>query len=248
MVIKVKKAPSKLILCLIIAGCAALFFTTLLTGFWADALRYTLGTAICAGIILYTQTPGIKPFEMSGTAHRFLWMLPAVLIAVNNFPWISAVLSPPTKSPKAAQIAGSLLICMLCALFEEILFRRIVLSDLWKKFENTEKRELKAVCVSSLIFGAYHLINIFFGASIPQTLLQFLYTVPIGAMLCMVYLISGKLVFCVLIHGIYSFAGDLVSLTGIEDQWIVPEVILTAAVSLAVFVIYLGFFASKTQK
>jgi membrane protease YdiL (CAAX protease family) len=117
-----------------------------------------------------------------------------------------------------------------------------------KKYENTKNRELKAIFVSSVLFGAYHLINIFYGASVPQTILQFFYTVPIGAMMCLVYLVSGKLVFGVLIHGIYSFAGDLVSVIGIKDQWNTPEVILTAAVSFAVFVIYLGFFASKTKK
>lgn len=242
-----KKTPRKLLLCLIIAGCVALCITGLWTGFWADAQRYILGALVCAALVTYTDTPKIKPFELSAKS-RFLWMIPAFLIAVNNFPWISAVLSPPTESPKAVKIAGSLFICMLCALFEEMLFRRIVLSDFLKKYENTQNRELKAIFLSSVLFGAYHLINIFYGASVPQTILQFFYTVPIGAMMCLVYLVSGKLVFCVLIHGIYSFAGDLVSVIGIKDQWNTPEVILTAAVSFAVFVIYLGFFASKTKK
>ena len=84
-----KKISSKLLAFLIIAGCVAMWLLTFLNGSISEGLTYVLGTAIGAGLVLYNQIPKIKPFELKNNIERIFWILPAVVIAINNFPWIS---------------------------------------------------------------------------------------------------------------------------------------------------------------
>ena len=91
-----------------------------------------------------------------------------------------------------------------------------------------------AIVISSVIFGLVHLVNLFSGGSAMGVILQTGYSFLIGGM-CAVILVKTKNIwYCVLLHGVYNFAGGVVPECGGGDIWNTPTVILTTAIALAV--------------
>ncbi|MGF2384816.1 lysostaphin resistance A-like protein [Lentilactobacillus otakiensis] len=91
-------------------------------------------------------------------------------------------------------------------IFEEYLFRGIILAKLLKVFSGSSKAKTVAyaVIVSSLLFGCTHATN-FAAQSIPETLLQILNAAFMGAILAALYLRSGSIIVPMLFHGLWDF-------------------------------------------
>lgn len=105
------------------------------------------------------------------------------------------------------------MLSMLCVGFlEEIIFRGLL-------FKAMAKDGFKsAVIVSSITFGIGHIINLFngSGAELLPNLLQVIYAVAAGFMFVMIFLKSGSLIPCIVIHGVFNALGvfaDETSLT-----------------------------------
>ena len=70
------------------------------------------------------------------------------------------------------------------------------------------------------------------------------YSFLIGAMLAVAMFAGAGVIFCALVHGVYNFCGMLISELGqggFSAIWNVPEIILTAAVALAVIAYFVVF-------
>ncbi|CCV64727.1 hypothetical protein BN85411500 [Alteracholeplasma palmae J233] len=90
---------------------------------------------------------------------------------------------------------------MICVgLFEELLFRGILLNVFIKVFENKENKELKALMVSSLLFGMVHFLNILGGQHYLVTIGQVIYTISLGLIFGLIYLKSGNLIAAIIAH------------------------------------------------
>ena len=165
----------------------------------------------------------------------FVYILPALLIAVNNFPWVSYLAGDCSMSASADQIAFYAFMCICVGLFEEIAFRGCVLMILLKKRTHTKLAVFMAIFWSSVVFGAIHLVNIFTSSPI-AVLLQIGYSALIGGMCCMVLLETGNIWVCALIHAIYNFCGGVVPRLGEGVIWTAPEVALTAVLAVVVIV------------
>lgn len=209
---------------------------------FSDIIIYCVGTFAC---FAFAKNLGVcVKRKKTTTLVAVLIALPALLLAVNNFPIVAFFKEEPTLK-FGKELLLSVILCLVCALFEETMFRYVV-SSIVMKNKSGVKQYVGGVLLAGAIFGAYHIFNVFFGASIGYTLLQVVYTALIGAMLTLVYDKTQRLWICVLIHFIYNVGGDSVRLLGINDQWVLPEIILTAAVSILVFLIYL-FIVFKSE-
>ncbi len=139
------------------------------------------------------------------SAKNMLFYLPLLLISTSNL-WLGIRMD---LTPAAL---GSHILLMLCVGFlEELIFRGCL-------FEAHGKKSMKtAVIVSSLTFGAGHIINIFNGSgmSFGNVLFQIAFAILIGFLFVMVYLRSGSLIPCILSHQainiLSAFANDQAS-------------------------------------
>lgn len=100
---------------------------------------------------------------------------------------------------------------LFVGIFEEFLVRGFVLNVLLEKLKNNGFRgKIKAIAISSLLFGLIHFLNLF---SEPQmlnaTIAQFFYSVFIGVFLGALYLRTGNIWVVAFYHFIYDAASEL---------------------------------------
>lgn len=87
-----------------------------------------------------------------------------------------------------------LVICIMAPIFEEILFRKLLI-------DRTIKYGAKvSIIISALIFGFFH-----------GNLNQFFYAFLMGGFLAYVYVKTGKITYTMILHAIVNFMGSVVS-------------------------------------
>ena len=135
----------------------------------------------------------MKEFQLNKptrSAKNMFFYLPLVLISTSNL-WLGIRMN---LTPAA--LVFHILLMLSVGFLEEMIFRGFL-------FEALRKKNLKtAVIVSSLTFGAGHILNLFNGSgmSLEAVLLQIVFAVSVGFLFVMVYLRSGSLIPCILSH------------------------------------------------
>ena len=146
-----------------------------------------------------------------------------------QFMFTSAVFGWPTlKSFGIAVTAGFV---------EELAFRGLPVSLLMRQWRDESRIPAVAILTSS-IFGAVHLTNIFSGADPACTIMQAVSAVGIGLFFCGIYLRSGNLWITIAVHTIHDVLSFL-DVSGINDGVIVQTVTWYSFVDTA-FSIALG--------
>lgn len=97
-------------------------------------------------------------------------------------------------------------------IFEEYLFRGLILGKLLKAFSGPSRTKTiwYAVIVSSLLFGCAHATNIA-AQSIPDTIIQILNAAFMGGILAALYLRSGSIIVPMIFHSGWDFSIFIVS-------------------------------------
>ncbi len=161
---------------------------------------------IMAAILLMRRL-GLKLF---GKPQNLLYLIPCIVIAVDNFQWssyFSGNMELVHKEGIDILLFG--LYCLSVGLFEECIFRGVIFSMLAGCFTKDKKGIWKTYICSCIIFGLAHLFN---GFSL-GTLLQVGYTILTGGLFGFVLLKTKNILCCGLIHGLYNFCGLLFDTT-----------------------------------
>lgn len=159
------------------------------------------------------------------------WCVPCLLVAVVNFPF-SALIGGGARVDRGDLIGLFVLYCLSVSLMEEAVFRGVLYGMIAELFPKKDPFvDCKTVLVSSAIFSAVHLFNLF-TAGMGATLLQIGYTFLIGVMLSAVLLKTGSLWVCVLLHALFDFGGLLVPTLGGGVAWDGTFWLLTAVVGV----------------
>lgn len=172
----------------------------------------------------------------------FFLALPAFIIAVNNFPFVSYFAGDCKVEEGIGKILFFALVCLGVGFFEELAFRGCVFTMLLKKRTQSKGKIFVAILLSSAVFGVVHLINIFFGASPVAVLMQIGYSTLIGALCSVVLLLTGNIWLCVVLHSLYNFCGGIIDGYGSGIQWTAAEIIFTAVVSVIVAAYFIVIF------
>ena len=186
----------------------------------------------------------VKILSPKGNKKLLLWLLtlPGFVIAINNFPFVSFFSGDCRVEAKISSILYFALICLGVGFFEEMAFRGCAFMFLLKNRTQSKLGIFLAIFFSSVVFGAIHFVNVFFGASPASVILQIGYSALIGALCSMVLLLTGNIWLCVILHALYNFCGGLVDGYGVGTQWTSAEVIFTAIVAVIVAVYFLIVF------
>ena len=168
--------------------------------------------------------------------------LPALLVALNNAPVIALISGTAAVTAQASAVVLFAFECVAVAAFEEVAFRAILFPLMLQRFGTGARARFSAVLLSSALFGLTHLLNLFSGAAVGATALQVGYSFLIGCMLAVVYLHTGSLAGCILLHAVYNFGGMLVPTLGqgaFLDIWNLPTVLITTVLAVFAIVFYL---------
>ena len=204
---------------------------------------YSIGTRFLGGfacmvfIYLYSTKSILSP---KITLKTFAVFLPCMAVAINKFPFITYFSGEAVIDAQPLRIVTYAVVCLGVGLFEEMAFRGCIFSFVLQRRGRRVVDVFWSIVISSAIFGAVHIVNIFMGADPGGTVLQIGYSFLIGAMCSVILVKTHNIWFCVILHAVYNFAGGVVPNCGGGIIWSVPEIILTAVVALivAVFVIY----------
>ena len=154
-------------------------------------------------IVLLLRRMNIKLF---GFPQKWLCLIPALIIAVDNFQWsayLSGKMELVNNQPIDFILFGAY--CLAVGTFEECIFRGVIFTVLAGQFSKDKDGLWKTFIVSSLIFGAAHLLN---GISF-LTILQVGYSFLTGGLFAFVLLKTKNIFCCGFIHALYNFCGLL---------------------------------------
>ena len=134
-----------------------------------------------------------------------LWILPVTVAVMAVFSNISA--HTEIRSVWPTELIYTIVLCIFIGLFEEVTFRAIINDALIRKFRNTKGLFVIIAIVSSLIFGAVHVIGVDV-TDMTVLIPAILKTVSAGiAGLCYLFMYwkTRNIWACAILHGVYDF-------------------------------------------
>ena len=162
-----------------------------------------------------------------------LAVLPAFVVAINNFPFVSFLSGDCTMSANGKGIFLYAFSCLLVGFFEEMAFRGCALMYFLEKRTDTRRGIFVSIALSSCVFGLVHMVNIV-NSSVGAVIRQIGYSALIGALCSVVLLATKNIWLCVLCHAVYNFCGGLIDTFGAGQMWTVPQIIFTTVVAVIV--------------
>ena len=173
--------------------------------------------------------------------------MPAFAIAINNFPFSQVIKGNARLTDGWGAVALLFLECMCVGFFEESAFRGVVFLGILKKKPKSRLWAFASIAISSAVFGLVHLINIFESSPV-AVLMQIGYSALIGAMCAVILMKTANLWLCVVIHGLFNFAGAIIPRCGEGEIWDTFTIVLTVIVSLCVLAYMILLFIKDEMK
>ena len=186
---------------------------------------------LLGGLILMMICIGFGQREL--LRFRNVWkslliMIPAFIVSINNFPIIAFFDGRANLTEPMSQVFLYFIECLSVGFFEEILFRGILLILLLKKFKDHQHGVLLAIVISSIVFGFSHIINMFYGLSVFDTMLQVMYSFLVGMLWAIMFLKTGNLWLTMLLHATFNFFGQVMFYLGnVNQRYDIYTIILT---------------------
>lgn len=184
-------------------------------------------------MILMVKIGYKKMFSFRNVGSSLMIMLPALLISINNFPIIAYLNGRAYLTEPNYRVLLFFIECLSVGFFEEIIFRGILLSFLMQKFIDMKNGIWMSIIISSLIFGIFHMINVFTGASMSITIVQMGYSFLMGMLWAVMYLRTGNLWLTMLLHATYNFFGQVMFYLGtVQGRFDIVTVWMTVIVAV----------------
>lgn len=246
--------PSKRQLCLTIAVCCLiltvayeLFIDKLVAAAISDSTVRSLVdmsvTRFLGGVIFVAINVNLG-YGILDPIKRPFWRsvlicLPALAVAVNNFPFSQIISGGAVIDSAWWKIALLAFQCFSVGFFEETAFRGAVLFSILKRRKLSRAWMFWSVMLSSAVFGLVHLINLYQSSPL-SVIMQIGYSFLIGAMCSVVVLKTSNIWLCVILHGTFNFCGALVPTCGYGEIWDTFTVVITVVIAV-ITAIYMFF-------
>lgn len=187
-----------------------------------------------------------KIFKTHNGLLSFVAVIPALLIAINNFPINALVSGKAVIFRTGTDILLYVLYCISVGVFEELVYCGLIFPLFLYIFRNKKYSVVYAVAFSSACFALSHLTNLLGGADIGSTVMQVGYSFLIGAMCCIAKCITRNLFTAIFMHTVYDLGGLILNKTvglGVGNQWDKLTIIITIvlAVLVAVYMVMMAF-------
>lgn len=195
----------------------------------------TLAVGLVLSVILfcflkkYCLLPYYGICKAKASPRAMLYYLPVLILLSANL-WYG--ISPSLGILEAVLYVLS----MLCVGFlEEVIFRGLLFDAIGGESSKT------AVFVSSITFGAGHIVNLVngSGAELLPNILQVIYATAAGFMFVMMYVCSKSLISCIVAHGVFNSLSVLAPEAPSYEARIMSCILITAiSVSYAVYLVF----------
>ena len=140
------------------------------------------------------------------TKKKLLWALPCLMVCLVNFPW-AGIFTGNVNITGVRYVPLYILYVVSIALVEELVFRGVLLNIVFRYTRRSKLPYVFAVLISSAIFAAFHLFNLFIVFDPIGVMLQVGYTFLIGCMFAVIQIKMGSVWYCVFFHALFNFGG-----------------------------------------
>lgn len=193
---------------------------------------------IAIAVILYlNKKDQIKKININKPKLKHLLLLPFLLICITNI-FVGVINESYYNNIDYHYLGKQIILCLLVAIIEELLFRELLLSE-FRRYSNP----FLSIIFSSLIFGGIHILNITTLGSIPQCLLQALYTFLLGLLLGFTYLFTGNIIVPIFFHFLFNYINNSIAIQLFTIDWDITFFIINISISI-IMLIY-GFILYK---
>ena len=145
-------------------------------------------------------------------AGGFVLLLDALLLQYERILMIEQEALPWT------QILIFLAFIFLVGLLEETVFRGIIEETLIRSFRPTAFGRLQAACLTGLLFGLAHVINLSWAADPMAVVFQMVQNVVIGIYLSLIYARARNVLAMIFLHAFYDFTSLMMSgIYGVDE-------------------------------
>lgn len=191
-----------------------------------------LGAAVFLALLLHEGYRVVHPFPKLRKGALAVLILP-MLVVINNAPLLSLAQGDAYLIHTApVYLVWFGLECLAIGLFEELAFRGVIFLMFAERRYASRRGLFWSLILTSAVFGGVHLINALLGGGIGGVILQIGYSFLIGAMCSVVLLKTRNIWFCVLLHAVYDFCGNLLPTLGGGTWWDTPTVVFTAILAV----------------
>ena len=205
---------------------------TLQSNFGLDSLWHMLGLiVISAAMFLFVKKNGLlEKYGLSGWAKNsraMLWFIPLWIISCLN---LFSGFSPDYPLPGLIYAAVSM---ALVGFAEELLFRGFLFKAMLK--DGSVKT---AIIVSSVTFGLGHIMNLFTGQDLVDTLNQVVFAIAVGFVFTFSYYKSGSLLPAILAHSLIDVSSVFASDEGSQLlNMVLHIVIIVLSVAYCIYLV-----------
>lgn len=224
-------------------------FLTSMPSYFVQYLLAILGNVISVIIIfaLFVKFSKINLNKLLNYKNVKLALILIIPIVLNYLLYIVYNVTSTTLIPVYALLL-CLVVSLSIGLFEETIFRVVPITYLMKKLKS-ENKYMIILIVTSIVFGAFHLLSIFAGFSADYVIFQFIYCIGFGALMCAVYLRTRNFWVIGIGHGLTDFFGLLDSnlFYGFATSKVVT-IVEYGGLILAIIFIIVGFYYIRSSK
>ena len=173
--------------------------------------------------------------------------LSALIIAVNNFPILPIATGEAGLKIYLLDGIAYIFYCVSIGVMEEAIFRGNLFPLILKRQKRNKLGVLKAIIISSAVFGGMHLFNLFSGGG-ARVFLQVGYSFLMGLVFSLTMLFTGNLFVPIILHAVFDIGGFLFDAFGFGTLWTTGNIVLTAVVSVLTGAILLIEFIKTDYK
>lgn len=152
--------------------------------------------------------------SIKGRYKEFLYFIPLIIISSVNL-WNGVVFNEDITE-------CILFIVSMCfvGFLEEVIFRGMLFKGM------CESNVTSAIIVSSITFGMGHIVNLFLGSPMMETMLQLVYASAIGFCYTIIFYVSNSIYPCIISHIVVN-ASSIFAIEGSIKQQLIVTMIQT---------------------
>lgn len=167
-----------------------------------SAIRVAFGFIVLLLMRTIYQEKFPKLFTMKIPKSTWLYCIPFFLYLVVEFLYL-----PIADHLTTAYSSYFLLACvqqLATGFLEEIASKGLTMSGMLLKWKNTIKGRISMVVITGVLFGGLHILNAFIYSDLVACLWNSLYASAFGIFLAAVYLQSGNITLCMILHAVWD--------------------------------------------
>jgi len=190
---------------------------------WVTFVANTILSACLIAIILMSKRTAYYGLKKVKNPRQYLYFIPlGILVTVNV--WNGFHIN---HSPK--EIIFYILTMLNIGFIEEIIFRGFL-------FKMMAKDTVKsAIVVSTITFGAGHIVNLINGADLVPTLIQICYATATGYLFVILFYKSKSLIPCIITHSLVN-ALSIFHVENAISLYIAPAVLTIVPLAYALYI------------